>query len=75
MISECTPMSRRLRMAESDLKNKEQRHALKVTREDWDAILAYFCAAAFAVFAAFERGDSWGAEKRHAGQRTGVGPA
>jgi hypothetical protein len=30
VISECTPMSRRLRMAESDLKNKEQRHALKV---------------------------------------------
>merc|ERR1719353_2080715 len=30
VISECTPMSRRLRMADSDLKNKEQRHALKV---------------------------------------------
>merc|ERR1719353_1212851 len=30
VISECTPMSRRLRLAESDLKNKEQRHALKV---------------------------------------------
>merc|ERR1719163_2184658 len=30
VISECAPMSRRLRLAESDLKNKEQRHALKV---------------------------------------------
>lgn len=30
VISECAPMSRRLRMAESEFKNKEQRHALKV---------------------------------------------
>jgi hypothetical protein len=30
VISECNPMSRRLRLAESEFKNKEQRHALKV---------------------------------------------
>jgi hypothetical protein len=30
VTAECTPMSRRLRLAESDLKTKEQRHALKV---------------------------------------------
>merc|ERR1719281_724263 len=30
VVSECNPLSRRLRLAESDLKNKEQRHALKV---------------------------------------------